>query len=84
MTDSTFIGTLPRNSRDEIRVELTEYQGHNFVSVRTYTQMNGEGEHRPTKKGITAKPDQIRSLIELLEQAETMANNKGLISRHGQ
>jgi hypothetical protein len=39
------------------------------VSVRIY-YLADNGEWRPTKKGITVKPDKIDELVDLLNQAK--------------
>jgi hypothetical protein len=37
----TVLPTLPKNSREEVRVSLTSYRGHQFVDVRVYA---GDGD----------------------------------------
>ncbi len=34
-------------------MEISEYRGHDFVSIRTWTEKNDSKERVPTKKGIT-------------------------------
>ncbi len=46
------ISTLPKNARESIKVELTEFKGHDLLSVRVYAD-NGT-DLVPTRKGITA------------------------------
>jgi hypothetical protein len=74
------IATIPRNSRDEIRIELGEYKGHEFVSVRIWTKSHDSEDVVPTKKGITVKPDQLAELITALKDAEKVVIEAGLLT----
>ena len=79
MSDSTPIGVIEKNRLDELRISLDEYRGHRFVSVRTYTEREDSPEKVPTKRGVTVKPDQVRELIEALQQAEEACREAGLL-----
>lgn len=63
------IGEIERNRTEKIRVELSNYRGKDFISVRIYF-LADNGEWRPTKKGVTVRPDQLDELIGLLNQAK--------------
>jgi len=73
------IATIPKNSMDEVRVSLSEFKGHTYVDVRVYTEFEGDSEKRPTKKGITVRPDLLPELRQALEQAEAEARAAGLL-----
>ncbi len=63
------IGEIERNDTERLRVEASNYKGSDFISVRIY-YLADNGEWRPTKKGITVKPEKIDELIEFLNQAK--------------
>ena len=63
------IGEIERSETETLRIENSNYKGRDFVSVRIY-YLADNGEWRPTKKGITVKPDQIDELIDFLKQAK--------------
>lgn len=52
---------IPKNAREEIRVERQDYQGHDLVQMRVWFDAGG-GEMRPTKKGIAIRVDQVAAL----------------------
>ena len=72
------IATIPRNQLDELRVEIGEYRGHDFISIRTWTERHDSEEMVPTKKGITVKPERLPELITALQKAEKEARAGGL------
>lgn len=73
------IATVPKNSREEIRVGLSEFKGQRLVDVRVYAGDAGS-ERTPTKKGIAAKVERLPELIAAL-QAAAIEQGKG--GRHG-
>ncbi len=62
------IGTVQKNSQEEIRINLQNYEGTDLVDVRTYWQ-NDEGKWLPTKKGISLTSYVIEDVIKLLQKA---------------
>ncbi len=76
------IGKVEKNSQEEIRVTIQDYQGTDLIDLRTYWQ-NDEGDWLPTKKGISLTYYVIEDVIKLLQkaykkmqkQAETMEDN---------
>jgi hypothetical protein len=61
-----------------VRVSLKEYQGHTYLDVRIYTEIEGRPEKTRTKRGITLKLALIPEVIEALRQAEAAAREAGL------
>ena len=76
MTDET-IGRIEKNSREEIRVSLTEFKGHQLIDLRVYA-LDGD-DANPTKKGIAVKVDKLPELARLLTEAEAEARRRGLL-----
>ncbi|MCI0470758.1 MAG: transcriptional coactivator p15/PC4 family protein [Candidatus Aminicenantes bacterium] len=63
------IGEIERSDIERLKVECSNYKGKDFLSIRIY-YLAENGEWRPTKKGVTVKPDKIDELIDLLKQAK--------------
>lgn len=64
------IGAVQKNSQEEIRVTIQNYQGTDIIDLRTYWQ-NAEGDWIPTKKGISLTYYVIEDVIKLLQKAFT-------------
>ncbi|MEN8222686.1 MAG: transcriptional coactivator p15/PC4 family protein [Acidobacteriota bacterium] len=69
------IGEIERNDTERLRVEASNYKGSDFISVRIY-YLADNGEWRPTKKGITVKPDQVDELIGFLTEGKSKIDKK--------
>lgn len=82
------IGAVQKNSQEEIRVTIQNYQGTDIIDLRTYWQ-NKEGNWIPTKKGISLTFYVIEDVIKLLQkafkkmqaQAETEEKEESLSSK---
>lgn len=62
------IAEIPKNSLERIRVSIDEYKGHKLIDCRVHYQ-DGQGEWRPTKKGIALNAETILEVIEALQKA---------------
>jgi hypothetical protein len=62
------IADIDKNSRELLRVQVREYQGHRFVDLRVHFR-DGEAV-KPTPKGCTCRLDQIDTLIDALRRAK--------------
>ncbi len=69
------IGEIERNDTERLRVEASNYKGSDFISVRIY-YLADNGEWRPTKKGITVKPDKVEELIGFLTEGKSKIDKK--------
>jgi hypothetical protein len=65
------IATIPKNSREEIRVSLDAFQGQTLCNVRVWF-LDGAAM-RPGKQGIAVKPALLPDLIAALQDAHTRA-----------
>lgn len=65
MTD---LGTIQKNSREEIRVTLESYQGRELVNLRVWFEADG-GEYRPSKKGIAFRRELLPEVLAALGKA---------------
>jgi hypothetical protein len=53
---------------DLVRIELSEFQGRQYVGARIYF-MDDKGEWKPTKKGITLTPEVMAQVHKALGDA---------------
>ena len=73
------VAVIEKNRVEEIRIGLSQYQGHNLVSVRVWADPYAGEERIPTKKGITLAVTRLPELIAGLQAAEAAAREAGLI-----
>lgn len=57
--------TLPKNSREEIRVSLDHFKGCELVSLRIWFRAD-DGTMRPTKKGVALRAECLSEVLEAL------------------
>ncbi len=62
------IGVVEKNRVQEMRVRLVELRGETFVDLRVFAAA-GDGERRPTKRGMAFKPDLLPEMIGFLIEA---------------
>ena len=74
------IGEIPKNNREDIRVTLSNFKGHDLVGARIWFKSK-DGEPRPSSKGITVNVKVLPELIGLLEQAEKKAIELGVLEK---
>lgn len=72
------VGSIPKNNREDIKVTLSNFKGHDLVGARIWFKSK-EGEDRPTSKGITVNVRVLPELIGLLEEAEKKAIELGVL-----
>ncbi len=72
------IREIAKNTNEVIRVELSEFKGHDLFSFRVYANREGQ-KPTPTKKGITCKVDLIPELKQAILSAEREAIEAGLL-----
>lgn len=58
---------IPKNAREEIRVERSEFKGHDLVQMRVWYDP-GDGDKKPGNKGLAVKSDKVPDLIRALSQ----------------
>jgi hypothetical protein len=74
------IATIEKNKLEEIRVALSEFNGHDLLNIRIWAEpRNGGAERIPTKAGICCNVRLVPELIEALRQAEAAARKAGLL-----
>ncbi|EME68267.1 transcriptional coactivator-like protein [Paramagnetospirillum caucaseum] len=69
------IATIPKNASEVVKVELTEFNGHDLVGIRVWTK----DTDRPTQKGVTVAVAMLPAILAALATAEAEARTAGLI-----
>ena len=59
---------IPKNRREVIRLTRDTYKGHMLFSLRIWV-IYGEGDIRPTKAGISIRPELLPDLLAGLQKA---------------
>ncbi|WP_407491882.1 transcriptional coactivator p15/PC4 family protein [Pseudooceanicola sp. MF1-13] len=60
---------ITKNSREEIRVSVNEYQGHQLVSLRVWFEAD-DGDMRPSKKGLAFRVELLPQVSAALKSIE--------------
>ena len=71
------------NSREVVRVELSEVNNRLIVNLRRWVRPDGEPA-RPTKKGLACAVKHLPGLAALLNEALRQARTKGLLLDEGE
>lgn len=75
------IATIEKNQIEEVRVGLSEYQGHDLIGIRIWASYDSaDSEKRPTKKGVNLRIGRLPELIAALQEAEREAIEAGLLN----
>ncbi len=78
MADDVVVGGFPKNNREDVRVTLSNFKGHDLLGVRVWFKGDND-ELRPSKSGITIKVELLPELLALLNKAQEIALEKGLL-----
>ena len=57
---------IEKNSRESIVVSETEYKGNKYVDVRVFYKDGPEETLKPTRKGVSIRPEQVAELVAAL------------------
>ena len=80
MSSQSALATIRKNALEEIRVGLSEFNGHDLLNIRIWTEpRNGGAERIPTKAGICCNVRLLPELIDALQKAEAQARAGGLL-----
>ncbi len=66
---SKLLGTIDKNSRERIEVRAAEYEGHPYIDIRIYWRTKDVEDWKPSKIGVTLKPELVSELIAALKKA---------------
>src|SRR5438046_188932 len=72
------MSVIRKNAAEEIRIELSEFRGHDLINIRVWTDpRDGGAERIPTKAGIACRVTLLPEIITALQQAEAEARERG-------
>jgi hypothetical protein len=66
------IATFQKNSREQVRVVVKDFRGHQIVDMRAYWTKDG-AEWFPSKKGLAVTTDKLPMLLGALHKAAEVA-----------
>lgn len=66
MTEDTIIAALKKNSRENLRVSLGTFEGHNLLNLRLWFTADADSVERPSKSGFSLRVILIPELIAAL------------------
>lgn len=58
-------GAIRKNAREEIRITLDDFKGHQLVNLRVWFDA-GNGEFRPGKQGVAFRLDLLPEVLKAL------------------
>ena len=74
------IATFTKSTAEEVRVSLSKFKGFDLVDARVWADPDdGDGDRRPTRKGLCLRVERLPELLEALRQAEEEARKAGLL-----
>jgi hypothetical protein len=71
------IAAIPKGTREEIRVSITEWKGAQLLSIRVWFPA-ADGEMRPGKDGLAVRIDRLPELADAIGKAHDAAMEAGL------
>jgi hypothetical protein len=77
-SDDVLIATVPKNTREEIRISRCRYAGHDLANVRVWYRAE-DGTMHPAKQGLAFRLGQLSAIIDGLEKLHSDARSKGLV-----
>ncbi len=80
LNEMNVVATVQKNKREEIRIGLDEYMGHNVCNMRIFFT-GKDGDVSPTKKGLTIAADKLPQFIEACQKAQSLAEERGWVSK---
>lgn len=72
------VDTFSKNATEQIKVDLSEYEGYQLFSFRAWTETKA-GENVPTKKGLTLRVDLFPEFKRAVEKLEAAILEAGLL-----
>ncbi len=69
--DAGLVARFAKNSREDVPVRLTEYNGHKLVDIRAWCE-DADGAMKPTK-GLTLRRECLPDLLDAVKAAVAAA-----------
>ena len=68
---------IPKNATEEVRVELSEYKGHQLLNARVWWTPDDGKTWNPSKRGFALHVDALPELLAGLTALEAEAERRG-------
>ena len=72
---------LEKNSRESLVINQSEFKGVKLVVVRVFYK-DEAGDLKPTKKGVSVRPEQLDALIKALSTVSATAREQELVEEN--
>jgi hypothetical protein len=73
------IADISKNSRETLRIQLTEFKGYELVNLRIWYRPDDGEELRPGNKGFTLRVEKLPELRAAIDKAIERARTDGLL-----
>ena len=70
---------IEKNSRESIVISNTEYKGNKYVDIRVFYKNGPDDELKPTRKGVSLRPEQVAALVTALTDQATDEELDGIV-----
>lgn len=70
MSANRVLLTLPKGRGKELRVTLSDFKGTTYVDVRTWYETPDGTETKPTREGVSIRPDILPDVLKALQAAQ--------------
>ena len=78
------VGQFEKNAREEVRVQLREFKGHQLLDIRTFYFTAEGGEPKPSPKGISIPLRLLPQVKEAILEAERVLKDEGILNSDGE
>ena len=72
---------LEKNSRESLVINQSEFKGVKLVDIRVFYK-DEAGDLKPTKKGVSVRPEQLDALIKALSTVSATAREQELVEEN--
>jgi hypothetical protein len=76
---SRWIADVDKNTREVLRVQLTEYKGYQLIQLRVFYRDDRSDEMKPGKSGVSLRVEKLLELQAAIAKAIDAARSEGLL-----
>lgn len=70
MGPEKIVARIAKSSKEEIRIGASTFRGTRLIYIRSFVNVDAEGEWKPTRKGVSLRVALYPHLLETLEEVE--------------
>lgn len=87
MGDNLLIAKFPKNSTEEVRLQIVSYKGYDLIDLRVWLPGKDNGEGIPTRKGLSLNiellPELKKAILALEEVFKRALDARGAMNAPG-